>query len=178
MDAKTTFAEPKNLICNFRAPTVEKFNRWKTYVQWTKSNGLDVCNVTLSLVDAFMTGMEGTQQIKSSQQVVNLQMNNQFLYQVSKPKQEPFTLNCVKQEFRRTFGSIVFEAYVLEKARDLNREFSFRDFIELKHDAFRRIVLRLKRKGKIIANPQRTIPRFYILSERLTISEENLRTTL
>ena len=33
--------------------------------------------------------------------------------------------------------------------------------------SFRRIVLRLKRKGKIIANPIRSNPRFYYLAEKL-----------
>ena len=50
---------------------------------------------------------------------------------------------------------------------DLTREFSYRDFLEIKHDAFRRIILRLRRKGKIVANPQRTVPRFYFLAERV-----------
>ena len=86
-------------------------------------------------------------------------------------------MNCVKPEFQRTITSILFEAYVLHKARDLNREFSFRDFIEIKHDSFRRITVRLKRKGKIVANPQRTVPRFYFLTEKIADYETHTRTT-
>lgn len=137
---------------------------WKSYVQMVKDEGLDVCRVTLGLTRAFK---EGKATIQAYDHVYNIQMNNQFLYQVQKPKREPYTLTCVKPEFRRTFSSILFEAYVLDKARALSREFSFRDFLELKHDAFRRIVLRLKRKGKVVANPLRTVPRFYILADRL-----------
>jgi len=55
----------------------------------------------------------------------------------------------------------------MEKVRDLNRSFSYRDFLELEHNSFRKIVLRLKKKGKIIALPQRTNPRYYVLAERL-----------
>jgi len=175
---QTTLAsQPKNLICNFRAPNLSEFERWKQFVQWAKDNGMDVCHLTLSLTDSFMKGIEGAAQVRTAQQVVNIQQNNVFQYQVQKPRREPYSLDCVKPEFRRTFSSMLFEAYVLEKAWELNREFCFRDFLELKHDAFRRIVLRLKRKGKVIANPQRTIPRFYILAERLSEYDTNGRTT-
>jgi len=158
---------PRNLICNFRAPNEDLFKRWKTFVQWAKDNGYDVCHITLSLVDSFMLGIEGKSQLRLPQQTINIQMQNNFLYQVEKPRRIPFSLDCVKPEFQKTFSSSLFEAYVLSKARDLNREFCFRDFLELKHDSFRRIVLRLRRKGKIIANPIRSNPRFYYLTERL-----------
>jgi hypothetical protein len=101
-------------------------------------------------------------------QLINIEQNNVFQYQVSKPRQEPYDLGCVKREYQKTISSVLFEAYVLNKARDLTREFSYRDFLEIKHDAFRRIILRLRRKGKIVANPQRTLPRFYFLAERVS----------
>ena len=166
-DRAVSVVQPKNLICNFRAPNMQQFQRWKVYVQWAKDNGMDVCHLTLSLTDSFMKGIEGASQVRNGRQVVNIHQNNVFQYQVSKPRREPFSLDCVRPEFRRTFSSVLFEAYVLNKARDLTREFSYRDFLELKHDAFRRIILRLRRKGKIVANPQRTIPRFYFLAERI-----------
>lgn len=72
---------------------------------------------------------------------------------------------------------VFFEAYVLNKARNLTREFSHRDFLEKKQDAFRRIILHLKRKGKIVANPQRARPRFYFLSERVDKFAHDGRTT-
>jgi len=168
---------PKNLICNFRAPNLTEFQRWKSYVQWAKDNGQDVCHLTLSLTNSFMKGVEGAAQVRSGQQVVNIQQNNVFQYQVSKPRREPYDLSCVKKEYQRTISSVLFEAYVLNKARDLTREFSYRDFLEIKHDAFRRIVLRLRRKGKIVANPQRTLPRFYFLTERVEEYSPDRRTT-
>jgi hypothetical protein len=160
--------QPKNLICNFRAPNMEQYQRWKAYVQWVKDNGMDVCHLTLSLTDSFMRGIEGAAQVRNGNQVVNIQQNNIFQYRVSKPRREPYDLSCVRREFQKTISSALFEAYVLNKARDLTREFSYRDFLELKHDAFRRIILRLRRKGKIVANPQRTVPRFYFLAERIS----------
>jgi hypothetical protein len=159
--------QPKNLICNFRAPNLRHYQRWKEYVQWAKDNGMDVCHITLSLVDSFMKGTEGAAEVRSGKQVINIQQTNVFQYQVGKPRREPYDLSCVKKEYQRTFSSILLEAYILHKASDLKREFSYQDFLELKHDAFRRIILRLRRKGKIVANPQRTVPRFYYLTDRL-----------
>ena len=129
---------------------------------------MDVCHLTLSLTDSFMKGIEGAAQVRNGNQVVNIQQNNVFQYQVSKPIREPYDLSCVRKEFQKTISSVLFEAYVLNKASELTREFSYRDFLELKHDAFRRIVLRLRRKGKIVANPQRTLPQFYFLAERVS----------
>ena len=169
--------KPKNLICNFRAPSLEQYQRWKAYVQWAKDNGQDVCHLTLSLTDSFMKGVEGAAQVRNGRQVVNIQQNNVFQYQVSKPRREPYDMSCVRREFQKTITSVLFEAYVLNKARDLTREFSYRDFLELKHDSFRRIVMRLRRKGKIVANPQRTVPQFYFLAERIFEYSHNQGTT-
>jgi uncharacterized protein YceH (UPF0502 family) len=166
-----------NLICNFRAPSLKEYSEWQKYKAYIKNQGLDICRVTIGLTNAFMAGIEGAEQVNGKEQNVSITMNNQFLYQVQKPRREPYSLNCVKSEFRRTFSSILFEAYVLDKAKEINREFSYRDFLELDQGAFHRIVRRLKRKGKLMANPQRTVPRFYILAERLadypSVSETN-----
>ncbi len=158
----------KNLICNFRAPNEVEFLRWKAYVQWAKDNGMDVCHLTLSLTDAFMKGVEGAAIVQTGKQVVNIQQNNVFQYQVQKPRREPSGLDYVKSEFRRTFSSVLFDAYVLHKAKNIGREFSYRDFLELEQPAFHRIVRRLKRKGELMANPLRTNPRFYFLSEKVS----------
>ena len=101
-------------------------------MQWAKDNGLDVCHLTLNLTDAFMKGNEAAAEVHSGKQVINIQQNNIFQYQVQKPRREPYSLDCVKPEFQRTFSSVLFEAYVLNKAREIMREFSYRDFLELK----------------------------------------------
>jgi hypothetical protein len=81
-------------------------------------------------------------------------------------------------EFRRTFSNILFEAYVLNKARRINTEFSYRDFLELEHDAFRRIILKLRQKGEVVVVPQRSIPRLYVLAERLKENTRNRGTNV
>ncbi len=160
--------QPKqNFICNFRAPNADEFQRWKAFVQWAKDNGMDVCHLTLSLTDAFMKGQQGAAEVRTAGQVVNIQQVNTFQYQVQKPRREPYSLDCVKPEYQRTFSSVLFEAYVRDKARRIVQEFSYRDFLELKHDSFRRIVLRLRQKGDIVANPLSTHPQFYFLAEKL-----------
>ncbi len=59
VEAQAVFdVQPKNLICNFRAPNLAEFQRWKEFVQWAKDNGMDVCHLTLSLTDSFMKGIE------------------------------------------------------------------------------------------------------------------------
>ena len=167
INASLAKPKKKNLICNFRAPSMVKFLEWKKYVSWAQENGLDVCHLTLSLVGSFMKGVEGSAQVPSGKQIVNITQNNVFEYRVPKPRRIPYSLDCVKPQFRRTFSSALFEAYMLEKARGIASEFSYMDFLELERDAFHRIARRLKRKGRIIANPRRTIPRYYILTERL-----------
>jgi len=89
---KASIPQTKNLICNFRAPNLEEFLRWKAYVQWAKDNGMDVCHLTLCLTDSFMKGVEGAAQVRSAGQVVNIQQNNIFQYRVQKPRREPFSL--------------------------------------------------------------------------------------
>ena len=65
--------QPKNFICNFRAPNLAEFQRWKVYVQWAKDNGMDVCHLTLSLTDSFMKGIEG--QLRSEMENRSLTFN-------------------------------------------------------------------------------------------------------
>ena len=57
--------QPKNLICNYRAPNLAEFQRWKVYLHWAKDNGMDVCHLTLSLKDSFMKGIEGAAEVRN-----------------------------------------------------------------------------------------------------------------
>src|SRR4030042_5385785 len=118
-DHAVSVVQPKNLICNFRAPNLQEFLRWKAYVQWAKDNGTDVCRLTLSLTDAFMKGNEGAAEVRTGKQVINIQQNNVFQYQVSKPRREPYDLSAEKREYQKTISSVLFAAYVLNKAREL-----------------------------------------------------------
>jgi hypothetical protein len=76
-----------------------------------------------------------------------------------------------------TICSMAFRAYIMEKARELNIAFSFMDFPEINHDLFRKLILELRTRQKILALKPRTNPRFYILHEWKdrypTMSENN-----
>jgi hypothetical protein len=152
----------------------EKIQVTKDFSAAVKEDNLDVCRVTIGFMESWLKARTGGKEaiaLLGPNQQISIKQKNIFQYQVVKPRREPFSLNCVKPEFRRTFSSILFEAYVLDKARrKLKGEFCFRDFLELEHDSFRRIVLRLKRKGLVVAVPQRTIPRLYLLAEDIKIS--------
>lgn len=170
----------KNLICNFRAPNEDLFRVWKDYVSWCQDHGRDVCYLTLSLADAFMRGVDGgagSAVLPDPKQPITVNMSNTFTYSVARARREPYDLSCIKPEFQKTFTSVLFEGYILNKARTINREFSFRDFLEIKHDAFRRLIRKLKRKGLIVENPLRTVPRFYFLAENLGPRKKQAATT-
>lgn len=159
----------KNLICNFRAPSTEKYQLWQDYKKWALEHGHDICNLTLSLIEGFM---KGTSTATAPNQIINISMANTFQYQVAKPRRVPFNSKCVKPQFQNTVSSSVWEAYVLHKARHLKEGFCFRDYLEMEYDSFRRIVVRLKRKGEIMAIPVRTYPQIYILTEFLEVHKK------
>jgi hypothetical protein len=151
-----------------RFPTEEEWTVHTDFTKFVKSQGLDICRVINSLERAFLTS-RGNKEVsfESDKAVYKISMQNNFLYAVQEPRRVPFGLQSVKSQFRRTFSSLVIDAYIRDKARTLGREFSFRDFLELEYSSFRRSVRRQKRKGLIMANPQRTTPRFFFLPEKL-----------
>lgn len=170
----------RNLICNFRAPDMEHFQIWLDFKDAVQSRGLDICYTTLALCQAWLESLReatATGQTTMSTQVINLQQQNTFVYSVQKPRREPLDLNCSRKQYRRTLRSRLYQAYVMEKARDLHQSFSFRDFPELGHNLFRKCVLKLKKRGKILHLQPRTNPRFYVLKEWIhnypTMKENN-----
>ena len=46
----------KQLICNFKAPSLKEYNEWQEFKRYVKSQGLDICRVTIGLTSAFMVG--------------------------------------------------------------------------------------------------------------------------
>ena len=170
----------RNFICNFRAPDQERHQIWLDFKEVVQSRGLDICFVILALCQAWLKSIEqatATCQVTTPSQVINLQQQNTFVYSVQKPRRKPPELISSGKAPCRTITSRLYQAYVLEKARDLQRSFSFRDFLELGHGLFRKYALELKRRGKIFPLQPRTNPRFYILKEWLpfypTMKENN-----
>ena len=61
---------------------------------------------------------------------------------------------------------LAFEAYVLQRALQMKRSFCFEDIPNLSHNHFKKIILRLKKKGYVVARNPRTCPRFYRLTPK------------
>lgn len=168
MTKKSVISCRRNYICNFRAPDLEHYQVWLDFKEAARSLGLDICYLILTLCQAWLKANEGTKEatkVSTATQVINVQMQNTFVYNVQKPRRESPELICSRKEYSRTLRSLVFQAYVMEKARDLQQSFSFRDYPELGHSLFRKCILRLKKRGKILPLQPRTNPRFYILRE-------------
>lgn len=101
--------------------------------------------------------------------IVQLEQQNTFVYSVEKPRRTPDLTRYLRNNFvTATTSRRMAEAYVLEKAEWLFRRgqktFCFRDFMELKHGTFRKLILSLKQRDEIIPVEPRTCPRFYMLS--------------
>ena len=170
----------QNLICNFRAPDREHFQIWQNFKEAAKNRGLDVCYLILSLCQAWLKSDETAKeiaQITTANQIINLQQQNTFVYSVQKPRREPNELICSSGTQFRTVRSRALQAYIIERARELPESFSFRDFPELGHSLFRKCIMELKKRGKVIPLDPRTNQRFYILTERKpdypTMNENN-----
>jgi hypothetical protein len=158
----------KNRICNFRAPNDEWFKVWLDFEELTKNIGLDVCFVVLSvckgLLTAFAKGND-VSNISPGRQLIFVCQKNDFNYNVAKPRRERFLMDCSRILPKCTICSMAFQAYIIEKARDLDRSFSFKDFPEINHELFRKLILLLKKSGKVHPLNSRTNPRFFILKE-------------
>jgi len=180
MTKASVISRRQNYICNFRAPNPEYFQIWLDFKEAARSRGLDICYLILNLCQAWLKALEAstaTYQIATPTQVINLQQQNTFVYSVQKPRRESLELICSQKGYAHTLRSLVFQAYVMEKARDLQQSFSFRDFPELGHNLFRKCILELKKRGKILPLQPRTNPRFHILREWIpdypTMEENN-----
>lgn len=157
-----------NFHCNFRAPNNEWFQVWLEFKEATKSRGLDICFVVLGLCRAWLEALRNGQpicQINGNSQIVFLYQANTFSYNVQKPRRERFLKDCSRNLPKCTLCSRAFQAYTIDKTRELGRSFSFMDFPEINHDLFRKLVLALKEQRKIFPLKPRSNPEFYILAE-------------
>jgi len=55
-----TLEQRRQLVCNFRAPSLKEFEEWKEFKCYVKSQGLDICRVTIGLTNAFVAGAQGS----------------------------------------------------------------------------------------------------------------------
>jgi len=175
-------APRQNFLCNFRAPNDEWYQIWIDFKKQVKAQGSDICYVTLSLCRSWLRSLEAStnsiiSQANTPMQIVNLQQQNTFVYSVQIPRRTPFEIICPRKMPIRTLWSRAFQAYIVEKARDLDRSFSFFDYPELGHDFFRKCILKLKERDKAVPLRPRTNPRYYVLKDWIskypTMQENN-----
>jgi hypothetical protein len=152
---------------------------WQQFKDKTKALGTDICSVVLNLCRSWLESqkeMEKSHGLYSAQQIIFLQQKNYFNYNVQRPRRERKS-NCSKSYRKCTLCSKAFCAYILIAAKELDREFCFRDFTELEHGYFRKLIHQLREDGSVLAMKPRSLPEFYILAEWKdrypTMSENN-----
>lgn len=167
--------KPFRKLCNFRVSTHEDYDEWLLFKRNTKALGLDICHINICLIRSWNKALGGKSEmetITTPLNVINLQMQNTFVYQPQRPRREPSpSLISSKKLFARTVSSIAAELYLLWKVSGLNRSFSYLDLSELPSNYTRKLILRLKRKGLIKPLPPRTRPRFYVPTVHLVLKK-------
>jgi hypothetical protein len=107
------------------------YQRWKEYVQWDKDNGMDVYHLTLSLTDSLMKGIEGKLRFAMENRSLTFKRIMFSSIRFLSLAENPYDLSCVKKEYQKTISSVLFEAYVLNKARDLTGNLAIGTFWRL-----------------------------------------------
>ncbi len=106
----------KNFHCNFRAPDEEWFRIWLEFKERTKTSGLDICFVALSLIRAWLESLKGASsncQLNTAGQVILISQTNTFNYNVQKPRRDRLKTDCSKNQSKCTLCSRAFQAYIV-----------------------------------------------------------------
>ena len=177
MTAKQQELQP-HPICNFRAQTLDDWKDWRWFVDWCSKRGLTTCRPLIAFIRSFRRSMEGLEKgltEKGKRELLNafpliiaLEQQNTFVYSVEKFRRTPKPELFLKDTFRTgTIRTRMALSYVLEKARYMyrngQRTFCFRDFAEIKHGHFRKLVAKLIKSNELLAVDPRSCPRFYML---------------
>jgi len=171
------YIEPFRKLCNFRVSKYEDYEEWLRFKQNCDVQGVNICHVAISLFKAWnnaIEGIHGAETVTTPLNVINIQMQNNFVYQPQRPRRIPNpSLISSKKPFARTITSKAAELYFLWKVSGLNRSFSYLALSELPPNYTRKLILRLKRKGLIKPLPPRTRPRFYVPTIHVVLKKVN-----
>ena len=165
-----------------RARTMEQHRQLLRYKWWCEDSGVDICHLIVSHAQADIAGFDEIEPfIKTGLNIINLQQQNNFISQVARLRRspDPGVLNSSNRGIPGTTYRLAFEDHVLPRALRLSRSFCFRDFPNLTHNHFKKIILRLKKKEYIVAQNPRTCPRLYIVTPQLLfeiVDRESLST--
>lgn len=167
-------------LCNFRTQTLDDWQDWQWFKHFCHANGITTCRPLIAFIRSFRRGMDGLKEgleRKQKREVLNafpliiaLEQQNTFVYSVEKPRRQPTSEQLFfKDNFRTaTMSTRLRFSYILEKSQHLfkhgQKSFCFKDFAEIKHHHFRKLMVRLRKSGHIVTVEPRTCPRFYMLT--------------
>ena len=156
-----------------RARSREQHQALLRYKYFCEDNGLDICHLIICHAQSDIAASDKIQPIKKAEAtIINLQQQNTFISQVVRPRRvaDPGLLSMAKRDISGTTYRLAFESLVILKALQMQHSLCFRDFPEIRHNHFKKVILRLKRKGLVAPIEPRTCPRFYRLTPKLLMS--------
>ncbi len=159
----------------FRPATADAY-RENLRLRWlSKDTGSDTCFLYSMYAQSFNAFHDGVNakdpKALLGANIFNIQQNNQFNYMPQVPRREP--LNISNRAISGTVISRALERYILLGALSMPHTFCLRDFSELSHNCFKKVIQRLKRQGLIESMEPRTNPRFYRLTLKFLIPLAN-----
>ena len=158
---------------HIRANSKEEHRQLLRIKWWCQDNGTSTCVIFIDLSRSLLEASDAVQPLKRyGSIVVNIQQQNTFVHTVQRFRRvaDPGLLSFSKRDISGTTYRLAFEAHIILKALQISHSFCFRDFPELSPKHFRKLILRLKRKGKVASVEPRTCPRFYRLTPKLLMS--------
>jgi len=158
---------------HIRANSNEEHRQLLRIKWWCQDNGTSTCVLFIDLSESLLEASDAVQPLKKhGPMVVNIQQQNTFVHTVQRFRRvaDPGFLSFSKRDISGTTYRLAFEALVILKALQISRSFCFRDFPELSPNHFRKLILLLKRKGKVAPVEPRSCPRFYRLTPKLLMS--------
>lgn len=158
---------------HIRANSKEEHRQLLRIKWWCQDNGTSTCVIFIDLSESLLEASDAVRPLKKcGSVVVNIQQQNTFVHTVQRFRRvaDPGLLSFSKRDISGTAYRLAFEALVIQKALQISRNFCFHDFPELSPKHFRKLILHLKRKGKVAPVEPRTCPRFYRITPKLLMS--------
>jgi hypothetical protein len=122
---------------------------WRDFRDYVKSQGMDICRVLFSMIEAYMKGMA---EVKAPGQTTIINQTNHFYYQVAKARREPEIGKAHAKKLRRVAIEREFsEAHALKRARELAEKgigFTYLDLWAIDYETARKCINMLKKRGK------------------------------
>jgi hypothetical protein len=153
-------------MLGIRAASREEHQALLRLKWWCEDNGTSTCPTIIGFAMSFIKADDVVRTLKKDgPMVVNIQQQNTFVHKTERPRRdfESFSKGGVSGTTTR----VALDSLVLLKALQMPHSFCFRDFPELRPNCFRKVILRLIRRGFVARVEPRTCPRFYRLTPKL-----------